>query len=248
VLCDLRNLVSRVDKPSNQGRHQTKQDANRQSDTKRLGVHPDDGQRKWTVCKGGVSIFECHQPATCCEMPFCIGVSRIIEPQQAELTLGQAVIKSWAAFRRLLATNGLKESKLMPLLKLLHFIALIGWCGVLLYLPVLIAAGTRSSAERFRDHAHLTRTVFNLVATPAALITIGSGTALFLRQTLFDPWLIAKLTAVAGMVICHALCGVLILRIEREPNSSVGRACVLIAALVAMLISTTLWLVLGKPF
>jgi putative membrane protein len=151
-----------------------------------------------------------------------------------------------SAFARNERTQG---EQLMPLLKLLHFIALIGWCGVLLYLPALIATGTRSSAELFyRGHAHLTRTVFNLVATPAALITIGSGTALFLRQTLFDPWLIAKLTAVAGMVICHALCGVLILRIEREPNSSVGRACVLIAALVAMLISTTLWLVLGKPF
>ena len=104
----------------------------------------------------------------------------------------------------------------MPLLKLLHFMALICWCGALLYLPVMIAAGTRSSDELFyRDHAHLARTVFNLLATPAALLAIGSGTMLFLREAIFDPWLILKLTTVAGMVLCHALCGLLILRIER---------------------------------
>nr|WP_064494838.1 CopD family protein [Pseudomonas chengduensis] len=137
----------------------------------------------------------------------------------------------------------------MPLLKLLHFMALICWCGVLLYLPAMIAAGTRSSDELFyRDHAHLTRTVFNLIATPAALLAIGSGTALFLRESIFDPWLIVKLTTVAGMVLCHALCGVLILRIERAAEPALRRDCLLIALLLIALIGATLWLVLAKPF
>lgn len=137
----------------------------------------------------------------------------------------------------------------MPLLKLLHFMTLICWCGALLYLPAMIAAGTRSSDELFyRDHAHLTRAVFNLVATPAALLAIGSGTALFLRDAIFDTWLIIKLTTVAGMVICHALCGVLVLRIERMPEPSVNRDCLVIGVLIAVLISATLWLVLAKPF
>jgi len=137
----------------------------------------------------------------------------------------------------------------MPLLKLLHFMALIGWCGALLYLPAMIAAGTRSSDEMFyRDHAHLTRTVFNLIATPAALLAIGSGTALFLRESIFDPWLIVKLTTVAGMVFCHALCGVLILRIERAAEPALRRDCLLIALLLSALIGATLWLVLAKPF
>lgn len=137
----------------------------------------------------------------------------------------------------------------MPLLKLLHFMALIGWCGALLYLPAMIAGGTRSSDEMFyRDHAHLTRTVFNLIATPAALLAIGSGTALFLRESIFDPWLIVKLTTVAGMVLCHALCGVLILRIERAAEPALRRDCLLIAVLLSALIGATLWLVLAKPF
>lgn len=137
----------------------------------------------------------------------------------------------------------------MPLLKLLHFMALICWCGVLLYLPAMIAAGTRSRDEMFyRDHAHLTRTVFNLLATPAALLAIGSGTALFLREAIFDPWLILKLTTVAGMVLCHALCGVLILRIERAAEPALRRNCLLIGLLLSALIGATLWLVLAKPF
>ncbi|CAM3099343.1 membrane protein [Ectopseudomonas mendocina] len=137
----------------------------------------------------------------------------------------------------------------MPLLKLLHFIALIGWCGALLYLPAMIAAGTRSSDDLFyRDHAHLTRTIFNLIATPAALLAIGSGTALFLRESIFDAWLIVKLTTVAGMVLCHALCGVLILRIERVSDPALRRDCLLIGLLLTVLIGATLWLVLAKPF
>ncbi|MEO9334760.1 CopD family protein [Ectopseudomonas guguanensis] len=137
----------------------------------------------------------------------------------------------------------------MPLLKLLHFMALIVWCGALLYLPAMIAAGTRSSDDLFyRDHAHLTRTIFNLAATPAALLAIGSGTALFLRESIFDAWLIVKLTTVAGMVLCHALCGVLILRIERVTDPSLRRDCLLIGLLLAGLIGATLWLVLAKPF
>jgi len=113
----------------------------------------------------------------------------------------------------------------------------------------MIAAGTRSSDEMFyRDHAHLTRTVFNLIATPAALLAIGSGTALFLRESIFDPWLILKLTTVAGMVLCHALCGVLILRIERAAEPALRRDCLLIALLLSALIGATLWLVLAKPF
>ncbi|MCQ4295073.1 CopD family protein [Pseudomonas stutzeri] len=137
----------------------------------------------------------------------------------------------------------------MPLLKLLHFAALLCWCGTLLYLPALIAAGTRRSDPLFyRDHAHLTRTVFNLVGTPAALIAIGSGTALFLKDGIVAGWLIVKLSTVAGMVLCHALCGVLVLRIEKSPERSVSIRCRLLGAIAALFITATLWLVLAKPF
>ncbi|MCW3147888.1 CopD family protein [Stutzerimonas stutzeri] len=137
----------------------------------------------------------------------------------------------------------------MPLLKLLHFAALLCWCGSLLYLPALIAAGTRPNDRLFyRDHAHLTRLVFTLISTPAALLAIGSGTALFLRDGTLAGWLIVKLTAVTAMALCHALCGVLVLRIERQPERSVTRQCLVMGVLIPLLIALTLWLVLAKPF
>jgi len=137
----------------------------------------------------------------------------------------------------------------MPLLKLLHFAALLCWCGSLLYLPALIAAGTKRSEQLFyRDHAHLTRMVFTLISTPAALLAIGSGTALFLRDGTLAGWLIMKLTVVTAMALCHALCGVLVLRIEREPERGVTYQCMALGVLVPVLIALTLWLVLAKPF
>jgi protoporphyrinogen IX oxidase len=137
----------------------------------------------------------------------------------------------------------------MPLLKLVHFAGLLCWCGTLLYLPALISGGTRRNEPLlYRDHAHMTRMVFNLIGTPAALIAIGSGTALFLRQGLVEGWLIVKLSTVAGMVICHTLCGVLVLHVERAPEKSVSIRCGFIGAIAATFITATLWLVLAKPF
>lgn len=137
----------------------------------------------------------------------------------------------------------------MPMLKLLHFTALIAWCGTLLYLPALIAAGCRSPQRAERPgHPQLNRTVFNLIATPAALVAIGSGTALFLRDGTFGIWLVAKLTAVAVMVICHALCGLLILQCERQPRPALTIVCAALGGITLGMIAATLWLVLAKPY
>ncbi|TWD99097.1 putative membrane protein [Pseudomonas sp. AG1028] len=137
----------------------------------------------------------------------------------------------------------------MPLLKLLHFTALIAWCGTLLYLPALIAASCRTAySMEHPGHPELNRTIFTLVATPAALLAIGSGSALFLRDGTFGIWLVAKLTAVAVMVICHALCGLLILQCERQPRPALTIACAALGSLTFAMMAATLWLVLAKPF
>lgn len=136
----------------------------------------------------------------------------------------------------------------MHFLKLLHFAALLVWCGTLLYLPALIAAGTRPSQPVFyRDHAQVMRMVFTLVSSPAALVAIASGTALFLGAAALDAWLILKLSAVALLVIGHALCGVLILKLEGQPEGRVRGWCVVLGGSMALLMGAALWLVLGKP-
>lgn len=133
----------------------------------------------------------------------------------------------------------------MPWLKLLHAVALISWCGALLYLPALIAASVRRPANDPYPTPQLARPFFIALATPLALLTIISGTALFLRDNISDSWLILKLAAVAGMVLCHALGGALIVRAER--GERVQLACLALAATSLVLILSVLGLVLGRP-
>ncbi|HSJ80413.1 MAG TPA: CopD family protein [Thiobacillus sp.] len=131
-----------------------------------------------------------------------------------------------------------------------HITGLVIWCAALLYLPALIAAGgsRAQDATQRRGAASLNRAVFTTVATPAALFAIVTGSLLFLFDRTFGVWLILKLTAVTGMVICHVLYGMLILRQESNPRASAIGPCLLLGSLSTALIGTVLWLVLAKPF
>lgn len=132
----------------------------------------------------------------------------------------------------------------------MHAAGLALWCGALLYLPALIATGAARADDTAMGvgPAALNRLVFTTFATPAALFTIITGSALFLLDRNLGIWLILKLTAVTGMVICHALCGVLILRHERNPHQPSVLVCALLGSGSAGLIGAVLWLVLAKPF
>lgn len=131
-----------------------------------------------------------------------------------------------------------------------HITGLAVWCGALLYLPALIASGgsRAQDATPRRGAASLNRAVFTTVATPAALFAIVTGSLLFLFGRTSGVWLVLKLTAVTGMVICHVLYGVLILRQERNPHASALAPSLLLGSLSTALIGAVLWLVLAKPF
>lgn len=132
-------------------------------------------------------------------------------------------------------------------LLLLHISAVICWCGSLLYLPALIA-GSFSVGEE-RKHQALTFKVFSRIATPAALIAIISGTALFLTGGIIDRWLMVKLTLVVILVLCHALTGWILIRTEQAPDkNSLVLPCAVIGIIVTMSIPAIVWIVLTKPF
>jgi len=136
------------------------------------------------------------------------------------------------------------------LLLALHIVGMVVWCGALLYLPALLAIGAASphDAAFERGPAALNRLLFTRIATPAALFAIVSGSALFLLDRNLGLWLILKLTAVTGMVVCHALYGLLILRQEHDPATPSQKLCLALGVVSAILIALVLWLVLGKPF
>ena len=132
----------------------------------------------------------------------------------------------------------------------LHIIALLLWSGTLLYLPPLLAASSPSRVELVEsptNHASMARFVHTHVATPAALLAIISGTAVFLIDGTVEVWLMAKLTLVTGVVVCHALTGLLILRAERFAGGRTGLWAWLLAGVLCLLMIAIIWLVLAKP-
>ncbi len=138
----------------------------------------------------------------------------------------------------------------MPWIKVLHIATLLCWCASLLYLPAMLLAGARAREATPFDAPVpvLLRLLFTHVATPFALLAIMSGTLLFIVGQVTGGWLVLKLAAVSGMVICHVLCGALIVRLEQEQRRFLVPASGLIAVMSAALMLTVLVLVLSKPF
>lgn len=141
----------------------------------------------------------------------------------------------------------------MPWLLLLHISALICWCGALLYLPALINAAVgmqaRTGPASFGQGLGLTlpRDIFTLVATPAALVAIGAGTAVFVAGGIVSFWLLTKLTLVAALVLVHITLGLLVTRMERGRHAHLGQWSVACGVVAALLMVTIIWLVLYKP-
>lgn len=133
----------------------------------------------------------------------------------------------------------------------LHVVALLSWCAALLLLLGILGSAqlTTQPAPRLalvvRHNDSLARVLFTLVASPLALLTILSGTAVFLINLTTAPWLVIKLSFVAALVAGHTLAGLLILRLERK--RSVRRHAWLLALLVGIVMLSILWLVLAKP-
>jgi putative membrane protein len=91
------------------------------------------------------------------------------------------------------------------------------------------------------------RGIFVAVATPAALVAIASGTAIFLLQGPLVPWLMVKLALVGMLVLGHAACGLLVLRTEREDSARVELPALVLGTASLLWLSAIAWLVLRKP-
>ena len=138
----------------------------------------------------------------------------------------------------------------MPWLKFLHIVALLSWCGALLYLPALLCQ--LASPERVAQGVSpgappLPRLLYNGLASPAALVAIASGTLLFLLHGLAGPWLVLKLLAVSVMVLAHGLCGWLLLRLEQERPRGVVAGSLLAGSVAGLAMLAVVGLVLAKP-
>ena len=137
-------------------------------------------------------------------------------------------------------------------LKALHIAALALWGGGLLALPGLMAreqrvavgeAGRLDAVWRHR----VSRFAYDVIVSPAAVVAIGSGTALIFVTRPLEGWLFLKLAAVGGLVITHMAVGRYIDQLDTAALRPAGRMATALLVAAILFICLILWLVLQKP-
>lgn len=133
-------------------------------------------------------------------------------------------------------------------LKTLHLATLLVWCAGLLALPLTLRwHDPDSSPARHGRLLDITRGTYIWLATPAAVIAIGSGTGLMFARGVFEPWMFAKLVVVALLVVVHVRVGLAVEKLKETPAlaPTPGPWWLTLGAALAM--CGVLLLVLAKP-
>lgn len=140
---------------------------------------------------------------------------------------------------------------MIAIIKALHISALSVWCAGLILLPVLMQIyGRRREVKTqagFTEFRWLTHYSYTVVVSPAAVIAVAAGTVLIFAVEVLDVWMMAKLVAVAGMVLLHAWLGHLIVHSGELHGAYRLPPAGLALFGIIPLIGLVLWLVLAKP-
>lgn len=136
----------------------------------------------------------------------------------------------------------------VPLLKAVHILALIIWCGGLLALPMMLAhhdpAVTPDDYRRIRYTTHIS---YTFCVTPAAVTAVIAGTWLIFARGAFEPWLYAKLFFVAALSLAHAWVGMIVVKVDEAPGEYKVPPAMLSTIAVLVPIVAILFFVLAKP-
>lgn len=140
---------------------------------------------------------------------------------------------------------------MIALLKALHISALALWCAGLILLAIVLHLHGRRDEIRtqagFAEFRLLTHYSYTLVISPAAVVAVVAGTVLIFALEVLDAWMLAKLIAVAGMVLVHAWFGHLIAQAGAGNGTYRVPPAALALIVLIPLIGLVLWLVLAKP-
>lgn len=130
----------------------------------------------------------------------------------------------------------------------IHIIALLFWVASLLYLfPLIIANHSEWSLPAPEKRDSMVRFIFTTIASPAAIVAITAGTAVFLINHTVTFWLVAKLTLVTALVVAHALTGLVLLKIDTQTERTTLWQCGILGTAILALVLAIIWIVLGKP-
>ncbi|MEN3951914.1 CopD family protein [Iodidimonas sp. SYSU 1G8] len=136
----------------------------------------------------------------------------------------------------------------MLVLKAVHIAGLLVWCAGLLYLPgLLLAHRSAWDPQSFGRVRMAVRMGYMGLASPAAFLAVGAGSALVFVADALHPWMFVKLMAVGVLVIAHIQVGHLIAHLADPDHAPPHRRIIVIWCLVGGAILSILWLVLAKP-
>jgi len=130
-----------------------------------------------------------------------------------------------------------------------HIVFLILWSACLVYFPQLVvrqAVIADHGAER--DAMRMQRTLYALVMTPAALLTVLAGMWLVFDRGFVGGWLHVKLSLVMLMAFFHAYCGSLMDDFRHQRIRHRLWFYRMLPLVPTLLITAVVTLVVWKPF
>jgi uncharacterized membrane protein len=133
-------------------------------------------------------------------------------------------------------------------LKFVHLGAIALWSGGLIALPFLFWQRRMFGPGLDLDRLHrVTRMVYVELASPAAFVAIGSGTALIFLQATFAEWFSLKMVLVGIMAMLHVVAGLILMQLFLPKGKFTKLSYVSLMSAYIVLIGAILWMVLAKP-
>jgi protoporphyrinogen IX oxidase len=135
-----------------------------------------------------------------------------------------------------------KAGPLTLFLKFVHLAAIAVWSAGLIVLPFMFRQRRTLDLGWELDRLHrMTRFVYVEIASPAAFVAIGSGTALIFLQATFQEWFSTKMGLVAALAMLHVVAGLVLGRLFLA-DSFFG-----LSGAYIVLVTAIIWIVLAKP-
>jgi uncharacterized membrane protein len=133
-------------------------------------------------------------------------------------------------------------------LKFVHLAAIAVWSAGLIALPFLFVQRAKLQAGPELDRLHrVARLVYVELASPAAFIAIGSGTALIFLQATFEAWFSFKMLLVGLMAMLHVVAGLVLAKVFLPGGRFDRRSFTGLTSAYVLLTVGVIWVVLAKP-
>jgi len=134
------------------------------------------------------------------------------------------------------------------LLKFVHLATISIWSAGLIALPFLFRQRALFGGGMDLDRLHrLTRFVYVGMTSPAAVIAIGSGTALIFYQATFQEWFSIKMALVAIMVMLHVAAGLVLARVFLPGGAFGSFSYAALSGAYVVVITAIICVALAKP-